>query len=419
MLTKNTHIINHLLILILLALSGFPIVSSNDNMYLLIGFVITLILSISVIKENHNYKYFIVFFLISVVHILTVKGTDLSTYIGMFVRLTIGYIIINKLKFTFYETYVKTMYIIGIISIVIFISSIYFAFIFNFLWNIGISVTEEGRVEQKSLIIYNFISSDLRRNSGPFWEPAAFGVYLLIALFFELILQIKPNKYRIALFSICIISTQSTTTLIGLVFIIFVYNFTKVKSFNYRLLVFLFTLGFSIFSYVTFSVLGEKIATQISDAKDYRNLNGTEYNSQRFISTLVDLYDFQKSPLFGTGPSKEARFSNSIEKDSIVRTNGWMDLLVKFGIFGSLFYFVGLYKNITKYNFLILKNKMSISYFFIILLLIISSAENIFYYPLFWALSIGINKSNLNSSKYFNTRFFYKERLNKLNLEKS
>ena len=216
---------------------------------------------------------------------------------------------------------------------------------------------------------------------------------MLFRSYFGLFFKKNPlNKQNFILF-IGILTTQSTGAFFGLIFLIFSFFLIKNKDVELRFIILSFVIPITIIATLSLSFLSEKITSQVIEANEYVKSNDSGYNSQRFISTFVDFKDFLNKPIFGTGPSEEARFKESSVKDSNIRTNGVMDLLVKFGTVGFVFYFWSLYKNINLYsrtfNF-----KKNITIIFIILLLIIGSSQNIFYYPFFWALSMGIDSSN-------------------------
>ena len=105
----------------------------------------------------------------------------------------------------------------------------------------------------------------------------------------------------------------------------------------------------------------------------------------RLGSTFLDLSDFRRSPLFGTGPSDETRYGK--KEILFMRTNGLADLIVRIGIIGFLFvcwtFFVSLKKYFATNE--IPKPKTS-AYIFIFITFLISLSETYFNMPFFWSL---------------------------------
>ena len=58
--------------LMLIALSGFPIISENDDFYLIIGLFLSVMFSFNILRAKLNYTFFIVFILISFLQIITI-----------------------------------------------------------------------------------------------------------------------------------------------------------------------------------------------------------------------------------------------------------------------------------------------------------------------------------------------------------
>jgi O-antigen ligase len=105
----------------------------------------------------------------------------------------------------------------------------------------------------------------------------------------------------------------------------------------------------------------------------------------RLGSTVLDLNDFQRSPLVGTGPSDETRYGKS--EVLFMRTNGLADLLVRIGLIGFVFVCAVFYRSLKKYFSTneIIKPKTT-AYIFLLLTFLISLSETYFNMPFFWSL---------------------------------
>ncbi|MDB2624716.1 hypothetical protein N9Y10_00820 [Flavobacteriaceae bacterium] len=220
----------------------------------------------------------------------------------------------------------------------------------------------------------------ISRNSGPFWEPGAFGGFLIIALILNKIVYNKMFNYRGIIFSVAIVSTFSTTSYITLMFLIVIFrvSFSLNNIILASLLIFSFS---SIFQKIPF--LQEKINFQTNrTASD--DLSNSRKN--RFGSFIVDMEDFLNYPISGRGVSNLTRYDTD-DSELNNRNNGITDFLVKFGIIGFLFYFIGIYQSL-KRIILFYKNEKKILLIFFFTLFLIGFSEPYFAFPFFIALSL-------------------------------
>ena len=131
------------------------------------------------------------------------------------------------------DCYIKVMRFIAIYSLICFVLT-------PIILNLPFPILASGDATYKNLIFTN-VSTTIYRNFGPFWEPGAFQIYLNLALFFILRDKSRFRVVDIVLFSLCVISTLSTTGILvlGLVFLYYVcgssYN-KKTATFFSRLL---------------------------------------------------------------------------------------------------------------------------------------------------------------------------------------
>jgi hypothetical protein len=100
----------------------------------------------------------------------------------------------------------------------------------------------------------------------------------------------------------------------------------------------------------------------------------------------LDFRDFWKNPLFGAGVTNKTRFEMLGYEEDLIRTNGWSDFLVKFGLVGFLLYFIGFYKSAKIY--LNKSSSQNNAIWFMVVIFTIGFSETYFYFPYFWALSL-------------------------------
>ena len=174
----------------------------------------------------------------------------------------------------------------------------------------------------------------LPRNSGPFWEPGAFGGYITIGLAFEMIL-FRKFSIRVLVLLVALMTTFSTAGYMATaVFFLLYFLFLETDK-KKKLLIFPALLVGSFFLIADVEFLASKITGQIEGFKEAQTYKMQSDDDTRLGSTLLDLSDFHRSPLFGTGPSDETRYGKN--EVLFMRTNGLADLIVRIGVIGFLF----------------------------------------------------------------------------------
>jgi len=381
LLSQKKQNLNYFIVFLLLATSGMPVFSHSISY----AFLFVFLFVIFIVKRNTFDTSFII--LISILIFLFIGQTivfnflPLITVIGFFSRVFIAYFVVKILKKDFINTYSNVMCITAIYSLAIHILINIFPFSIDLLKsNFTISVSNYGYLDMLSkyhLGFYTLIPTDILRNSGPFWEPGAFGGYLVIAFIFNIFLK-KDNKYIL----IAIISTFSSTAYIALLSTIYFYYFFKLKSIYMRTFYLILIITFSLIAFSSIDMLGSKISDQLEIASQY-NGYGTNNNTQRFINILRDIQDFNGHELIGRGVNPFTRYSFNPEEQ--IRTVGLTDIIVKFGLPFFILMMFYIYKSFLKLSTFYETD----TYFFIgtfISVLILLASEPYFNYPMFWVL---------------------------------
>ena len=248
---------------------------------------------------------------------------------------------------------------------------------------------------KKSLIIYNIFREPLfgidalglfglPRNSGPFWEPGAFGGYLTIGLAFEMIL-FRKFSLRVLIFLIALATTFSTAGYLATAVFFFLYFLFLETNKKKKLLIFPVLLVGLFFLIADVEFLASKITGQLEGFKQAQTYKMQSDDDTRLGSTVLDLADFRRSPLFGTGPSDDTRYGKN--EVLYMRTNGLADLIVRIGTIGFLFICWTFFTSSKKYFTIneIPKPKTS-ACIFIFVTFLISLSETYFNMPFFWSL---------------------------------
>ncbi|MFC4269734.1 O-antigen ligase family protein [Polaribacter marinivivus] len=342
---------NYFLVFIIIAASGIPFFSGIDFIEISL-FLFSLILFIYN-KENKDSNAFLIiglFFLIELFQHFLHGSYSYRTSVGTAIKLATVYFVVKLVKYNFINYYINILYFFTVISLIFYTLSFLPGFTDLMIGQIAPLfespfVDPNAFYEQSpSIIVFTFELSLLTefRNSGPFWEPGAFAVFLIFAILFNIIktksLIDKKNKF----FIVALITTFSTAGYIAFFILVSGYYLMN-KKVSHKLLLILFVFA-SISIYTTTSFLEEKVKHNISLAD--------ETTSSRFGSALADYNLFKQSPLFGWGRGPMRYGGQKIiffGKDQH-RNNGVFVQLATYGILGSLLYFYLFYKSIFRIN---------------------------------------------------------------------
>lgn len=265
--------------------------------------------------------------------------------------------IYGKDLFVFYENIVT---VLSCISVIAFLSVILMPPIGDLLKTI--SVTHRGAgLWESNVLLFGIQQIDYetailfgRRNLGFAWEPGRFAVIVVIALFFNLIInqfKLRKNKNFWILF-ITLITTQSTTGYGAAVvlFLLYFYN-SKYKSAIVPVCITLF-LAFSSLSFMNDKIANlwnwqDNQSAHYFEQMMYYADNETNYVPQRFEGMFYDILNFIHSPLWGYGQDFTNSYVNTIlfPGARVYSSDGLVQIFSSAGVFVALFLYVSLYKS--------------------------------------------------------------------------
>lgn len=215
------------------------------------------------------------------------------------------------------------------------------------------------------------------RNSGPFWEPGRFTIYITLALAINLFYyreKITSKKSLVLLF--CNITTFSTTGYIAMAILFVGYIFFSRINRNYKIILSVILL--IAFFYVSqLDFMTEKIATQSADNSTWSRFGAITYHWTQII----------KSPIIGYGPFLSKVFGDELFSSP----NGLTDLMRYYGIPLAIYIYYLLYKS-TKTYVNMNNSKANICVFISLLLLCFS--QTITYSPFFLILYFLANQKD-------------------------
>lgn len=345
----SEHRINYLLVFLLLALSGIPFFYKDPLMtpVLFMTFIFTSFLFINRKYQIDNFilVYIYIFFIISLGQFFIFDAMPVITVAGYIIRILLAYLIVKITGRAFISYYVNILYFLCIISFCFYFPTLVNPKFESFCIN---NITTFFDLPQAAdayykitpnLIVFNFNStlgnsqSFGIRNSGPFWEPGAFGGFTIIALIFNLIKTRALLNKRNAVFIMAILTTLSTSVIIAL-FILLILYYIQLSTSPSRFLLVPAMIIISLFCYYQLDFLGKKINASTSSIT-------TGNTTNRFVSGLTDLKDIEEFWLLGRGMNENTKFddASSLDDSDKHRNNGVTAILVNIGLICGLFYF--------------------------------------------------------------------------------
>lgn len=382
------------LFILLIAFSTFEFFFRSEILifllYTLAGFVYILIRK-KIIDRRISIVFvvFIFFYLLQTILIDTFKITSLvSRIISLFGSFFLAYLIKDKIA----RVFVNTIYWISLISLVIYLTS-YIPSVKLFLMNkiapnfVSLSVEraifEGGGI---NILIYNYLTEstffgDYFRNSGPFWEPGMFAVFLNIALFINNFIEKSKIKTCNIILIISLATTMSAGGYVAGLFVLLFYFFKDNRINVFSLFIGSVTLFYFYNLFSDLEFIGQKITYQLTNAE-------IGSDRSRLGALLTQIKMIEASPLIG-GES----LSKYVVSNSGTLASGTLLPIVILGIPVGLYYYWILYKSSIILAVSYDKRKIN-GLFFFLLIVILSFSQTILLSPLMLTIMfIGLLRS--------------------------
>lgn len=349
-----TSLINHGYVMLLLMVSGNPAVDhafGQDRMIILtflIGGMLFLLRRAKVSFGN-------VLFLSGVgalmlVHMSLFGFGVFNASVSFMLQLITAFMLMATVP-RFLVCFVNCMFVISLVAL-----PLYF-----FFWLPGTADVLRPLTVYESFLewnigIHNFrgYGYELARNSGPFWEPGAFGGYLALALFAMVLLRERAPQSKIVagVLMTALFTTLSTMAYAAFLLVCFAFLVQRFRRSN-PLIAFV---GFPAFSAVLVAValivveelpfLKEKVVEQFEESAE------GEENSEinRFGNAQYDWEFFLERPIFGWSANVDTRIRRDLSAAEVLvaQGNALTGTIVRFGLVGWLLlmgrFFVGFRK---------------------------------------------------------------------------
>lgn len=379
---------DYFLVFLLIATSGIEFFYYNDE-YIIIGLIIAVaVLVLRNLSNKLDWQFFLIlgiFFLWEIFQQLYFNYFSIISSLGTATRFLFAYLVIKITNKSFAGYYIKVLSFLAVISLIFYalfflphVIQVFVGFAEHYIKRLFYVNSYYADIDKPNIILFNFYGYDFSppRNSGPFWEPGAYAIFLNIAILFNIIKTKKIFGKRNLIFITAVLTTLSTTGYLVLFFILTSSYYVLQKDKVKKVILILPLLAIFCVAFINLDFLFPEIKASITVAD--------ETTSSRFGSALADYYLFVNNPIIGYGRGTETRYSTSTWDLRMHRNNGLTFLLTQWGAILFLFYLY-LYKR--SFNHLVINNSMNNSYSWIIFMAILLSgfSEGIFQYPLFYS----------------------------------
>lgn len=381
----------YLLLFLLIATSGFPFFYANQQ-YIMIGLFLAVVY-LGIRKRITRLDASFVIFAVILVGWEFLQGVYLGSLairplIGTIFRLGFAYFVLKSLGTEFVDKYLNIIKVFTIISL--FFYSLFYVpnlteSLIDYAKNIKPLFASNLENQYQYLpnnIIFNFHGFEYipKRNSGPFWEPGAFSIFLMIAIIFQYFKSKKVISSNNILFVVALATTFSTAGYLA--FFMFMLMLHLLRSYsvvsfirNFFVATLLGIVFF--FLFLTLDFLGQKLIQNIDEA--------SFSVGSRFGSALADLKLIISNPIIGYGRDLSAMYGvNYWDVGLMHRNNGFTKLFVTWGVLAIYILYrfrkscvnIGFYYN--------LLNGGQILFFII---LVLSFTQTIYQYPFFLGIA--------------------------------
>lgn len=219
----NDKVKNFLLIILLFTSVDTVLFGTNANsaflyvsrIYGLIFIAVNLLMNFRrIVKINMQNSIFCLLLMIMLLSAIFNNG-QVETIISRVLAILTGFVISKYYeKKEFANVFCNVVYVVSIVAIIL---EVLIYIMPNLVSSLPTIINTAG-VQFKAFFIgsIDLRQSGFYRAGGIFWEPGAFATYINIAFFLELFYCKKRNKKRIAIYSIALFLTLSTTGYIAL-----------------------------------------------------------------------------------------------------------------------------------------------------------------------------------------------------------
>lgn len=340
---------------------------------------------------------FVMFYLLHYAYFCN-DSASINSYIGNIMLLFSAFLLSLQISFDSFErVFVNVLAIIAIYSLAM--------YILGFTFHISQYAT--GSTSMPILGLYNYLGSNLGRNSGIFWEPGVYQIFLNVAILF-LIDQLNIQKLNkkdfciFLLFAVSIITTVSTTgyIILSCTMMYFVLHQYAKSSISRKIIMLLPLL----------LVLGSLIFIMLYSPAIYNKLFRPNGSTQIRLNDLTRSPEIiQQSPYWGVGSGTQTeQYRNSIYGITYNSVGVFLSA-IRYGCIYICLYIYKIFKGIYKKLF-------NIRYIMLITMIAVFLTEGMFELAIMYLFIFDFRRCSVSATKVpSNTS----ERINNLDTGKS
>jgi len=329
--------VDYFLISSIIALTGFEFFfRAIELLFYIIG-------PISCIVFIHRKRKFTVQFVMFLLMLIVWSSVQIllgystvGALIHFNIRFVIYYLVVASVGNNFGKIFINIVTCISAISIVMYALINLFPGIYEFLYVISFGIKSlGGGIDAEltsnpghSLIIFFLPTVQIMRNSGPFWEPGMFAVFINIALVLNVLKTRKLTDNKNIILVIASLTTLSTTSYIATILIL-LYFFGVINR-KTSSIIGILVIGLCSVYFLESDFGYEKIKSNSENTAAYSRFGAINYHA-----SIIEEY-----PISGRG------FQSGEEENKMeVSPNGLTNLIVFFGIPFSMYLYLLLLKS--------------------------------------------------------------------------
>lgn len=376
-LRGESNLLDYAIVLFIIAGTGFEWCFRYNEMIFFWIFPLSLILYL---RRNASIDLkFLLFISLYIIWASFQAAMDISIWsalINFGIRLAIYYLAVISVR-GLPSVIIKTVYWICVISLIMYVICLIpsvrslFRQLFSGVSPIAGFTEDDYRANPGQTMIFYFLPSGFGeitfRNSGPFWEPGMFAVFINIALAMQIIRDRNISRETV-IFTLASVSTLSTTSLVATIFIYgYYFTFIHRKASSVFLL---FVLGIGLIAFLNSDFGLAKMQQDVYSDKSY----------SRFGAIFYHLSLIERHPWIGNG------FDSNNTFKFLTSPNGLSLVFVFWGIpMGCVFYIL-LYNGVKNLALSLGAKKESLILFLFIVFLIVVFSQGAtnrhFYYAI-------------------------------------
>lgn len=314
-------LLDYIKVFLFIVCCGFPsgeLIPAKTYILILLG-----IISIPKCSDNYNINSikecaFIIISILFVVfmHYYMFNFVD-EVLLKVVILVIAGFITFLSMGERFIYAFFKIMYWLCLISLPFFL----LVRLFDIIPNIDY-LCKEG---YKGFFLWNIRLNEiiLGRNCGPFWEPGAFSGYIIITFCFfynDLYDLWEKRKKECVVMGLALISTFSTQGYLT-AFMLILFKYLSKLDRKRVIITIAFLIPSSFMLYKSLPFLHEKINEQLLLASSWED-NESLLSANRFSTTMVDLYNIKREPLWGNTSDLERLYGDFSTIMYTVNDNG-------------------------------------------------------------------------------------------------